>query len=93
MIWIEQFLVKYPELAVFLAISIGYLIGGLKFGGFSLGPVTGSLFAGILIGQFADVPIAGMAKSCGLCLRSPAISLSLPFIKAMTAFVSRRYVI
>ncbi|MBD9558980.1 MULTISPECIES: aspartate-alanine antiporter [Ensifer] len=63
MIWIEQFLVKYPELAVFLAISIGYLIGGLKFGGFSLGPVTGSLFAGILIGQFADVPIAGMAKS------------------------------
>jgi putative transport protein len=27
------------------------------------GPVTGSLFAGILIGQFADVPIAAMAKS------------------------------
>lgn len=63
MVWIEQFLVKYPELAVFLSISIGYLIGGLKFGGFSLGPVTGSLFAGILIGQFAEVPIAGMAKS------------------------------
>lgn len=63
MIWVEQFLIKYPELAVFLAISIGYLIGGLKVGGFSLGPVTGSLFAGILIGQFADVPIAGMAKS------------------------------
>ncbi|CAN7733546.1 MULTISPECIES: aspartate-alanine antiporter [Ensifer] len=63
MVWVEQFLIKYPELAVFLAISIGYLIGGLKFGGFSLGPVTGSLFAGILIGQFAHVPIAGMAKS------------------------------
>lgn len=63
MIWIEQFLIKFPELAVFLAISLGYLVGGLKFGGFSLGPVTGSLFAGILIGQFADVPIAGMAKS------------------------------
>ncbi|KSV82884.1 aspartate-alanine antiporter [Sinorhizobium sp. GL28] len=63
MIWVEQFLIKYPELAVFLAISIGYLIGGLKLGGFSLGPVTGSLFAGILIGQFADVPVAGMAKS------------------------------
>lgn len=63
MIWVEQFLGKYPELAVFLAISIGYLIGGIKVGGFSLGPVTGSLFAGILIGQFADVPVAGMAKS------------------------------
>ncbi|WP_457587098.1 aspartate-alanine antiporter-like transporter [Ensifer canadensis] len=63
MVWVEQFLSKYPELSVFLAISIGYLIGGFKFGGFSLGPVTGSLFAGILIGQFAHVPIAGMAKS------------------------------
>ncbi|MEK1887121.1 MAG: aspartate-alanine antiporter [Phyllobacterium sp.] len=63
MIWFEQFLVKYPELAVFLAISIGYLIGDVKVRGFSLGPVTGSLFAGIVIGQFAHVPIAGMAKS------------------------------
>jgi putative transport protein len=61
--WIEQILVKYPELAVFLAISLGYLIGGVKLGGFSLGPVTGSLFAGIFIGQVAEVPIAGMAKS------------------------------
>ncbi|HTO32104.1 MAG TPA: aspartate-alanine antiporter [Pararhizobium sp.] len=63
MVWVENFLVRYPELAVFLAISIGYLIGSFKFGGFSLGPVTGSLFAGILIGQFAHVPIAPMAKS------------------------------
>ena len=63
MAWFEQFLIKYPELAVFLAISIGYLIGGVKLRGFSLGPVTGSLFAGILIGQFADVPISSMAKS------------------------------
>jgi putative transport protein len=63
MVWVEQFLVTYPELAVFLAISLGYLIGGIKLGGFCLGPVTGSLFAGILIGQFADVPIAAMAKS------------------------------
>ncbi len=63
MVGVEQFLVKYPELSVFLAISIGYLIGGIRLGGFGLGPVTGSLFAGILIGQFAEVPIAGMAKS------------------------------
>ncbi|MEV4607357.1 aspartate-alanine antiporter [Neorhizobium sp. LMR1-1-1.1] len=63
MVWTEQFLIKYPELAVFLAISIGYLIGTFKIAGFSLGPVTGSLFAGIAIGQLADVPIASMAKS------------------------------
>lgn len=63
MVWLEHFLVKYPELAVFLAISLGYWIGGIKIGGFGLGPVTGSLFAGILIGQFAEVPISAMAKS------------------------------
>lgn len=61
--WIAGFLESYPELAVFLAIGLGYVIGGLRFGGFSFGPVTGSLVAGLLIGQVADVPIAGMAKS------------------------------
>lgn len=58
-----QFLVKYPELALYLAIAIGYWIGGVKFGNFSFGPVTGSLFAGILIGQFAEVPVSGMTKA------------------------------
>ena len=57
------FLVEYPELTVFLTIAIGYLIGGVKIGDFSFGPVAGSLFAGLLLGQLADIPIAGMAKS------------------------------
>jgi len=59
----EQFLVRYPELALFLVIALGYWIGSFKFGGFSLGPVTGSLFGGILVGQFAHVPVSGMTKS------------------------------
>ncbi|MCO5064987.1 MAG: aspartate-alanine antiporter [Rhizobiaceae bacterium] len=61
--WLEQFLVRYPELALYLAIAIGYLIGAKKFGTFSLGPVTGSLFAGILIGQFAEVPVSATTKA------------------------------
>jgi putative transport protein len=61
--WVEQFLVRYPELALFLVIAAGYWIGSFKIGGFSLGPVTGSLFAGILVGQFAHVPVAAMTKS------------------------------
>jgi putative transport protein len=61
--WIEQFLVRYPELALYLAIAGGYYVGNFKLGTFSLGPVTGSLFAGILIGQFADVPVSAMTKA------------------------------
>ena len=61
--WLEQFLVRYPELALFLVISAGYWIGSFKFGAFSLGPVTGALFAGLLVGQFAHVPVSSMTKS------------------------------
>ena len=61
--WFAGFLEKYPELAVFLAIALGYLVGGVKFGEFSFGPVTGSLLAGLAIGQFAHVPVSPMAKA------------------------------
>ena len=61
--WLEQFLVRYPELALFLVIAAGYWIGSFKVGAFSLGPVTGALFAGLLVGQFAHVPVSGMTKS------------------------------
>lgn len=63
MAWFEGFLPHYPELTLFLAIGIGYWIGSVPVLGFRLGPVTGSLFAGIGIGQFAEVPTSGMAKS------------------------------
>ena len=61
--WLEQFLVRYPELTLFLVIAAGYWIGSFKIGAFSLGPVTGALFAGLLVGQFAVVPVSGMTKS------------------------------
>src|SRR5262245_33049624 len=61
--WLEQFLVRYPELALFLVIALGYWIGSFKIGAFSLGPVTGALFAGLFVGQFAHIPVSGMTKS------------------------------
>src|SRR5579862_3291643 len=61
--WLEQFLVRYPELALFLVIAAGYWIGSFKIGAFSLGPVTGALFAGLAVGDFAHVPVSGMIKS------------------------------
>src|ERR1043165_206864 len=61
--WLEQFLIRYPELALFQVIAAGYWIGSFKIGPFSLGPVTGALFAGLFVGQFAHVPVSGMTKS------------------------------
>ena len=61
--WLQSFLVRYPELTLFLTISVGYWIGELRFGSFKFGPVTGSLFAGCAIGQIAEVPISSMTKS------------------------------
>jgi len=61
--WLEQFLVRYPELALFLVIALGYWIGSFRIGAFSLGPVTGALFAGLFVGQFAHIPVSNMTKS------------------------------
>jgi len=61
--WLEQFMVRYPELALFLVIAAGYWIGSFRIGAFALGPVTGALFAGLFFGAFAHVPVSGMTKS------------------------------
>jgi putative transport protein len=49
--WFVNALRSSPELAMFLAVAIGYWIGNFKFGSFSLGTVTGALLAGLVIGQ------------------------------------------
>jgi len=61
--WLTEFLAKYPELGVYLALGIGYWVGGIKFGGFTLGGVTGSLLAGMLVGFLFHPPVSGTAKS------------------------------
>jgi putative transport protein len=51
-----------PALVIFLALALGYYIGNLKFGNFSLGAVTGTLLVGVLIGQL-DITISTQVKS------------------------------
>ena len=63
MAWLAANFEKYPELATFLVVGIGYWIGGFKFRGFGLGPVTGSLIVGVLVGYFFKVPVSSMAIS------------------------------
>jgi len=60
--WIVNTLRSYPELAIFLTLGIGYWVGGLKLGKFSLGNVTGVLLAGVFVGQM-DITISAQVKS------------------------------
>jgi putative transport protein len=49
--YITTALREHPELAVFLTLAIGFFIGRLRFGTFSLGTAVGTLLAGVAIGQ------------------------------------------
>jgi putative transport protein len=60
--WVIETLRASPELAIFLTLGIGYWLGNLSFGSFSLGTVTGTLIAGILVGQLG-IEIAPLVKS------------------------------
>ena len=83
--WVQPFFQKYPELAVYLALGVGYAIGGVKLGGFSLGGSTGSLLAGLLIGALFETPVAATAKSVLFMLFLFGIGYSVgpKFAKAM----------
>ncbi|MGB5424895.1 MAG: aspartate-alanine antiporter [Desulfobacterales bacterium] len=49
--WIVNTLRNNPVLVIFITLALGYYIGAIKFGQFSLGAVTGTLLMGVLIGQ------------------------------------------
>jgi putative transport protein len=51
-----------PELAIFLTLAVGFLIGRMKFGSFSLGIVVGTLLAGVVIGQL-DIKVSSLVKT------------------------------
>ena len=61
--WLSKLFTKYPEMSVYLAVGIGYVIGRFKFRGVGLGVVTGSLLSGILVGNFFPVPVSDQAKA------------------------------
>ncbi|MDE5837257.1 MAG: aspartate-alanine antiporter [Paramuribaculum sp.] len=51
----------YPALAVFLTVGIGFFIGSIRIGSFSLGSVTSVLLVGVLVGQLV-IPVSGPLK-------------------------------
>ena len=60
--WMVETLRHYPEIAIFLALALGFVIGPIKLGKFSLGNVTVVLLVGVLIGQL-EITISSNVKS------------------------------
>jgi putative transport protein len=82
-----------PILAVFLAIGIGYLVGQINLGGFSLG-VGAVLFVGLAIGAFAPKSsITGPIGLVGLIMFLYGIGIlyGRQFFEGMTGAAGRRY--
>ena len=53
---------EHQELAIFLTLALGFFIGRLKIGSFSLGVVVGTLLAGVLVGQL-DIKVPALVKT------------------------------
>jgi len=59
--YIVNSLQEHPELAVFLALALGFSLGRLRVGSFRLGTAVGTLLAGVLIGQL-DIKVPAVVK-------------------------------
>ncbi len=56
-----------PVLTLFVMLGCGYLLGNIRFGSFSLGPVAGVLFVGLFLGHYGFQASPG-AQSVGFAL-------------------------
>ena len=61
--WFVDVLRHHPEIVFFLVLGIGYVLGKLAIGSFRLGAVTGTLLAGVLVGQLG-FKVSGDVKQC-----------------------------
>lgn len=60
-----------PEIAVFLSLGLGYLIGRVKIGSFTLGATAGTLLVGLVIGILAQP--SGAEKDAQAVLQIPPL--------------------
>jgi putative transport protein len=61
--WLLSVLRHHPEVTFFLVLGIGYIVGKVKLGSFTLGAVTGTLLAGVVVGQLG-VQVSNEVKQC-----------------------------
>ena len=88
-----QIIETQPILTAFLAIGLGYLVGQISIGGFSLG-VGAVLFVGLALGAFAPkAQIIGPIGLIGLImfLYGVGIMYGRQFFEGMTGVAGRKY--
>src|SRR3954449_720843 len=62
--WLASTIKTYPEIAIFLTLGLGFWLGNLKIGKFSLGVVTSTLLVGVIIGALhGKITISPNVKS------------------------------
>ena len=61
--WLRALLQGHAEIAFFLVLGLGYLLGKIALGSFKLGAVTGTLLAGVVVGQLG-VTLPNEVKQC-----------------------------
>src|SRR5213595_3220307 len=59
--WFVQTLRSYPEIAIFISLAFGYYFGSFTYKGLSLGAVTATLIAAVIIGQIG-ITVSGPLK-------------------------------
>lgn len=65
--WITEILRSHPELAIYLTLGLGFLIGKVHIKGFSLGVVTSVLLVGVIVGQL-NITMTGALKQVAFLL-------------------------
>src|ERR1700742_2171024 len=59
--WLFQTLRTYPEIAIFLSLSLGCYFGSFTYKGLGLGAATATLIAAVIIGQIG-ITVSGPLK-------------------------------
>jgi aspartate-alanine antiporter len=54
---------EHPELALFLCLALGHLVGKLRVGPLALGGICGTLIVSLLMGAWAGVQVSGDVKN------------------------------
>jgi putative transport protein len=82
--YIATSLREHPELAIFLTLALGFMIGRISIRSFKLGNVVGTLLAGLLIGQLGiEVPATVKTVFFDLFLFATGYKVGPQFIRGL----------